>query len=168
MHRFFLVLVLFFASCQRAALMVHQQKISPTYLASTNVGSPDPRTSPNGQMIVAEWIVPPNILDCCPMLKLQILFRDYTETCVEFPINSRAGYETYSILNKEFKKTGGFLSYKAEIVTSEGRVYADWTHQLWVKLIIADDCDADFISSMVVERSRQESVMDTPDCSSVN
>ncbi len=167
MYLLFLVFILF-ASCQQGTLMVHQQKVSPTFLASTNIGSPDPRTPPNGQMIVAEWIVAPRVLQSDPMLRLQVMFRDYTETTVDFPIHSRAGYETYSILNKEFKKTGGFLSYKAEILTGEGQVVANWTHQLWVKLITVDESDTDFVSSMVVERSRQASVTDTPDCNSVN
>ncbi len=52
---------------------------------------------------------------------------------------SRFGVETYSVLNKDFKKTGGFLAYRAEILTEDGEVYADWKHQLWVKLIDIDD-----------------------------
>lgn len=148
--------------------MVHQQKVSPTYLASTNVGSPDPRTPPSGQMIVAEWWLPSKILKSEPMLRLDILFRDYSQTCVEFPISTSFGYETYSILNADFKKTGGFLSYRVEIVTGDGEVFKAWSHQLWVKLITIDEESDDLISSIVVERSRQESVTDTPGCSSLN
>lgn len=134
-----LFLLLFLASgCQRAALVVQQQKIGASYLASTNVGSPDPRIPPNGQMILAEWWVPRRIVDQHPTLRIDVLFCNYTQDCVEFPINSTVGYETYSVLNKEFKETGGLLAYKAEIIDCDGDVLADWKHQLWVELITAD------------------------------
>lgn len=151
--------LLIFASCEQSALVLHQQKISPTYLASTNIGSPDPRTPPNGEMIIAEWWIPASVRDRDPILRIHILFQDFTETIVEYPIHSRAGYETYSLLNKEFKKKEGFLAYRAEIVTSDGHVYADWSHQLWVKLI---DVQSDEMSPAAVEKSIQPSVIDTP------
>src|SRR5690606_12094448 len=100
------------------------------YLASTNVGSPDPRTPPSGQMIVAEWWVPKKLLAYQPSLKIDILFEDFTETSVEFPIRSRVGYQTYSLLNKEFKKTGGLRAYRAAILSSDGEIYREWKHQL--------------------------------------
>jgi hypothetical protein len=118
--------------------VVQQQKIGPTYLASTNVGSPDPRIPPNGQMILAEWWIPSRIVKQHPTLRIDVLFCDYTQDCVEFPINRTVGYETYSVLNKEFKETGGLLAYKAEIIDSDGEVLADWKHQLWVELITAE------------------------------
>ena len=148
--------------------MLHQQKVSPAILASTNVGSPDPRTPPNGQMIVAEWWIPKRILEYDPMLKIHILFHDFSETCVEYPICRRFGYKTYSILNDDFKKTGGFLAYHAEILTCDGEVYADWKHQLWVKLIKVEEDDIELMSSAEVEKSMQGSVIETPLWSSFN
>lgn len=146
-----------FASCQRGALYVYQQKITPSYLASTNVATPDPRTPPNGQMIVMEYIVPRDIRMMEPKLKLSVLFKDFSETVVEYPLRSRFGVETYSVLNENFKETGGFLAYRAEILTADGEVYADWKHQLWVKLIDIDDTN-----SAAAVKSRQLSVIDTP------
>ena len=131
----FIFVLLGLGSCQQSALMLHQQKISPTYLASTNVGSPDPSLSPNGQMIIAEWWLARKVVNQDPVLKLHILFKDFSEKVVEYPICSTVGYQTYSVLNDEFEKTGGFLSYHAEIVSPEGDVYANWKHQLWVQLI---------------------------------
>ncbi|NGX27031.1 MAG: hypothetical protein K940chlam6_00958, partial [Chlamydiae bacterium] len=96
-----------------------------------------------------------------PILRIHILFQDFTETCVEFPIHTAVGYETYCVLNNEFKKTGGFLAYRAEIITCEGEIYTDWEHQLWVKLIDLDN-ETDSMSSAVLEKSRQASVTDTP------
>jgi hypothetical protein len=164
-----LVVLLFFSlcGCDRGLLVLHQQKITPAYLASTNVATPDSRTPPNGQMIVAEYWIPAKIRDQNPILRIHILFQNFTQTCVEYPIYSRAGYKTYCILNKDFKKTGGLLAYKAEILTSDGQVYTEWEHQLWVRLIDLDN-ESDEMSSAVLEKSRQGSVTEIPICKSPN
>jgi hypothetical protein len=99
-------------------------------------------------MILAEWYLPRRIVNTHPILRIDILFHNYCQQRLEFPINSTVGYETYSVLNKEYKDTWGFLAYKAEIIDADGDVIADWKHQLWVELITID---ADEISSAVVE-----------------
>ena len=154
--------LLIFTCCDRSFVIVHQQKISPTYLASANVGSPDPRPPPNGQMLVAEWWVPRKLLEYQPILHIHILFHDFSETFLEFPIHTVAGYETYSILNEDFERTCGFLSYHAKILTCDGEVFADWKHQLFVKLIIIED-ETEEMSSAVSENERQPSVIETPE-----
>lgn len=132
------LILLISAGCGRPRLALQQQQITPAYLASTNVGTPDPRTPPKGQMIVAEWFVPRWVVNESPILSIDILFENLTEDRVEFPITSTVGYETYSVLNKQFKETGGLLAYKAEITNTEGEILAEWKHQLWVKLITVD------------------------------
>ncbi|MBS0629487.1 MAG: hypothetical protein JSS30_04595 [Verrucomicrobia bacterium] len=143
-----LSLLILCASCGRPALVLQQQQIGPTYLASTNVGTPDPRTPPKGQMIIAEYWVPRRIVNEHPILRISVLFHNYCQDCVEFPIRSTVGYETYSVLNREFKETCGLLAYKAEIVTCDGEVLTDWKHQLWTELITID---TDEMSSAAVE-----------------
>jgi hypothetical protein len=145
---FLSALVLF--GCNRAALVVQQQKVSSSYLASGNVGTPDPRTPPNGEMILAEWWVPKDLLARCPTLRIEVIFKDFSQTCVEFPIRHRVGYETFAVLNNRFKETGGFMAYHIEIITEDGSVYADWTHQLWVRLIDLSE-ETEEINSAVVE-----------------
>lgn len=134
-YRYLFLALFLLGGCQQKALLVYQQTITPAYLASTNVGSPDPRKPPKGQMLIAEWWIPRSILQECPVLQLEILFCDYSQEVVCFPIESRVGYETYSLINQAYKDRGGFLSYKAEIVNQEGEVLADWKHQLFVQLI---------------------------------
>lgn len=140
---FFLRYLIFFffvlSGCQQKVLYLYQMKMDPSYLASTNVGSPDYRKAPQGQMVIAEWMLPKWMFDQDPVLRIHILFRNFTETCVEYPISSRVGYETYLLINDEFKEKEGFLAYRAEIITADGTVEAEWTHQLWVKLIDASE-----------------------------
>ncbi|MCI0382468.1 MAG: hypothetical protein L0207_05415 [Chlamydiae bacterium] len=133
----FFLFALFFGSCQKYGILVRQQLVNPTYLASTHIGSPDPRQAdpPRGQMVIAEWWVPRELLSDEPKLVLHLIFWNYTEKIMEFPIDRRIGYETISVLGKEFDETKGVLTYMAQIVTNEGKIFREWKHQLWVKLI---------------------------------
>jgi hypothetical protein len=141
MKRWIWILCLLCASCQRYGLLVHRQRVDASYLASTHVGSPDPRQKcpPHGQLLVAEWWVPAWLLERAPRLKLHILFRNYSEEVVEFPICRRLGYESYPVLDAKFDETGGLLTYRAEIVTGDGQVFREWKHQMWVNLISLEE-----------------------------
>ncbi len=116
---------------------MRRQKVDQNYLASTHVGSPDPRQEcpPCGQMVVIEWWVPKEILSQNPRICLQMILWDYTKRVVEFPIDRRIGYETYFVIGEDFETTCGIITYKAEIITGDGCVFRDWKHQLWVDLI---------------------------------
>lgn len=142
--KFFSILILLcLAGCQKYGLILRQQRVDASYLASTHVGSPDPRQKcpPHGQLIIVEWWVPPPILKRDPKIVLHVLLRDYSERVVEFPICKRLGYEIFPILGEEFDESCGLLTYKAEIVTCDGEVYREWKHQMWVQLIKFSDED---------------------------
>ena len=136
--RLFFALFLILASCNSNVLVLHQQTMSPAYLASINVGSPDPRPPPKGEMVVAEWGISNMAMDRNPSLVINLLFKNYTTETLTFPICSRVGYEAIQVIGEEFKETGGLLAYKAEIITEDGQLYAEWQHQLWVNLIEMD------------------------------
>jgi hypothetical protein len=142
--------LIFLTGCQQKILYVYQQKVDPKYLASTNVGSPDPRESPKGQMIVAEWWLPKSVFATNPSIRFHILFHNYSEEIEQFPIDTRMGSKTYWVINKKFDQTKGLLAYRVEIITAEGEVLTDWEHQLWVRLINAG-ADTDLMSSAVSE-----------------
>ena len=145
---------------------MHKQTIDAKYLASTNVGSPDPRRCdpPKGEMVVAEWKIPKELLADDPKLVIHFIFNNFTQRSISFPITSSLGFKDYKITRDDFKKTKGILAYKGEILTKDREVFREWTHQLWVNLIeIEDDKEAAArISSLVAEKFKQPSVMDTP------
>lgn len=130
---FFLIL----SGCNHYGLLVHQQVINRDSLASTYVGSPDPLQCcpPTGRKVVLEWWVPPMLLQCEPKLILHLIFWNFTERTIEYPITSKIGYHTFDLVDEDFFTTGGILTYKAEIVTCDGEIYREWKHQLWVNLI---------------------------------
>ncbi len=126
--------------CSQYYLSIAQQWIDVRYLASTHAKTPDPRQDhpPIGQMLVLDWRVPSEILKKKPQVVLDLIFWDYTTKTVEIPIRKHLDYATFKLLNEDYDKTGGILTYKAKIVTQDGEVFREWKHQLWVNLITLD------------------------------
>lgn len=132
-----ILLTLVLSSCDRYYVSVMQQKINVNYLASTHVGTPDPRqlTPPFGQELIIDWQVPQDLLKKNPVCVLHVMYRDYTTEEFFYDIRYKIGYWKYALLNEEFERRKGILTYRAEIVTDGGEVYKEWKHQLWVNLI---------------------------------
>lgn len=131
----------FLISCEKYYLTVKREYIDQSALASTFVGSPDPRQNdpPKGQELIMEWRLAPGALDQKLMLVLKVLYRDYTQETFCYPVDRRRGVVTYSLLNDEYKQRRGFLTYKAEITTLEGEVVHKWQQKLWTDLIVIDE-----------------------------
>lgn len=110
------------------------------YLASFHVGTPDPRQDhpPVGQMLILDWRIPKEILKRKPEIILDLILWDYTTRQIRIPIKQRMDFATYRLLNEEYEKSGGILTYKAQIVTEDGYIFREWKHQLWVNLIVID------------------------------
>lgn len=152
----FLLLSLFLlAGCDKYYISMHQQSIDQRYLASSHASTPDYRQKnpPIGQMVVVEWHIPPEILKKSPTAEVYIVFWNYVEKKVTFPIDSKWGYKTFTLLNDEYLKTGGILTYRADIVTKDHVVYKEWKHQLWVNLIHVTDQAEDSISLLEDQRA---------------
>ncbi len=140
---FLIILLLAFSSCQKYYLVIYQEKVSRESLASSHVGTPDPRLKnpPKGQELIIEWQIPREILQENPEIHLQVVYKDYSEAQFVYPIAYQSGYRVYTLLGEEFLKTKGLLSYKAELKTEDGKVYRTWQHQFWVKVIRLEESD---------------------------
>lgn len=86
-----------------------------------------------------EWAVPPKLLEEKPVLVLHLLFKNHTQEEMIYPIEDRYGMEVFSLLNEQYRDKSGLLTYHAEIRTKNGKVYQEWTHQLWVHLITFEE-----------------------------
>ncbi len=126
-----------FSGCKRYYLEVAQQVINRDYLASTHVGSPDPlQCNPlYGRQLIISWQIPQEILNENPHVDLDIIFWNYTEERITYGVDAKRGYVLYTLAGSEYERMKGILSYKARLVTQNGRVYRDWEQQLWVDLI---------------------------------
>lgn len=129
-----------FSGCRPYYLSICQEWVDVRYLASYQAGTPDPRLAhpPLGQKLILDWRVPKEIYKRNPEVVLDLILWDYTKRQIRFPIKSRMDYATYRLLNEEYEKTGGILTYRASIVTEDGEIFREWKHQLWVNLITID------------------------------
>lgn len=157
----------FLTGCQKYYLSLRQVPIDAAYLASSHVGSPDPRQSnpPVGQKVVMQWSVPPDLLVEKPELVLQVIYKNHTQEEIIYPIQYRSGREVFSLLNENYRSKGGLLTYQAKIRTQQGQIYREWKHQLWVQLITFDEessSEAERISDSVSLHPKQGSVTDIP------
>ena len=123
--------------CNYQTLSVRQIWIDRSTLASTHVGTPDPRQEnpPEGQLLLIDWKIPNWILEHHPRISLQLIFWNYTTETVDFPLMSTFGSKRYYLLNDKYEETKGLLTYKADIITEDGQIYKEWKHQMWVNLI---------------------------------
>lgn len=148
MRSWFLLLlsiaIFFLSGCRQYYLSICQQWIDVRYLASNHVSTPDPRLDhpPVGQMLILDWRLPKEIFKKKPVVVLDLILWNYTTRQVRIPIERRMDFATYRLLNEDYEKTGGILTYKAEIVTQDGEVFREWKHQLWVNLITIDQENA--------------------------
>ncbi len=132
-----LPLLLLLTGCRQYYLSVVQEWVDVRYLASTNVGTPDPRQEhpPIGQKLILDWRVPMEIYEKKPEVVLDLILWDHTARQIRFPIKRRMDFASYRLFNEEYEKSGGILTYRAKIVTEDGKIFREWKHQLWVNLI---------------------------------
>jgi hypothetical protein len=132
--------IIFLSGCRQYYLSICQEWVDVRYLASTHVGTPDPRQEhpPIGQMLILDWRISKEVFKKRPEVVLDLILWDYSTRQVRIPIKRRMDFATYRLFNEEYDKTGGILTYKAQIVTQDGKIYREWKHQLWVNLITID------------------------------
>jgi len=135
------LLALLGSGCSKFYLSVQQQWMDINYLASVQANTPDPRKAkpPLGQRLIIDWYIPRHILKQNPQIVLDLIFWDYTTRKVTIPIKRQLNYVTYDLLNEEYEKTDGILTYKAQIVAEDGTVFRESKHQLWVNLITIEE-----------------------------
>ncbi len=133
--------LLILPGCSQYYLSVCQEWVDERYLASTHVQTPDPRREhpPIGQMLILDWRVPEDVFKKDPEVVLDLILWDYTAKQIRIPIKRRMDFATWRLLNEEYEKSGGILTYKAMIVLKDGEVFREWKHQLWVNLIVVSD-----------------------------
>jgi len=136
-----LVLLLLFASlclftgCQQR-LSVQTQYFTYEDLASAYIDTPDPQVNnpPAEQRLIITW----NLADdCCEsekILNIYVRLKNREKIEASIPLNCSNGTYVFKIYKDRFFATGGFLTYRVEIVV-DGRVVEEFQHQLWTELI---------------------------------
>lgn len=122
-------------------LVVYNEYIAPDYLASSYVGTPDPRKCCEfcGQRLIIRWRLPKGSLfkrdEAYLLLTLRFRCEEMEEVCV--PMRRDYGTYVYWLMNDEYRQKDGILTYKVEM-WMDGELLDVWEHQVWTELIRLD------------------------------
>lgn len=131
-------LLTFLCSCQKSYLIVQTDYLTHKNLASYYVGTPDPRQdSPTvGQRLIISWFVPQHYLSYENLrLEVTIRFRNREEIMEIFHIQQAWGTYVFCLLNQDYFKKQGILTYKIDLIGGE-QILEEWRHKIWTNLIV--------------------------------
>lgn len=142
-----------FAGCYKNHLYVQQEWVDRNFLASTHIGTPDPRQEcpPEGQRLLVAWRFPGYLFDEQLELVLTVRFWDNTEEVFYQPVEKTRSYAAFYFYHQRI------LTYRIQVVNREGEIVETWEHHFWTELI---DIDRRRVS--VSSQPRQGSVIETP------
>ncbi len=131
----FTALLFFLTGCHTRMLQVRSEYLTPDYLASQRVETPDPcKNCYFGQQVIVHWYLPPN--ECYSDLSLIATIRYGTrqieEICV--PLRKTSGYWIYRLLNADYFRKCGIVAYKVDLCAQDG-ILCSWRHHLWSEII---------------------------------
>lgn len=135
-----LSLLLMLSGCEKYYVSVKRETVDRDCLASTFVGSPDPRQKkpPKGQELMIEWRLPESVMDEKFTLVLDVFYKNDSVETFYYPVEKRRGMVTYALLDEKYKEKGGLLTYKAEIRNEKEKIFKQWKQQLWTELIVIE------------------------------
>ncbi|HLB52854.1 MAG TPA: hypothetical protein VJK48_04025 [Chlamydiales bacterium] len=123
----------FLVGCMSNHFYVQQGKIDASTLASSHLGTPDPRlqTPPQGDELLVSWHFPKELLEEILTLEFTVRFWDGKEEQFFYPIERKWGYKQF-FFTQEGKE---ILTYLVRALSEKGEVVGYWEHQLWTPLI---------------------------------
>lgn len=155
LHRLIVFFIIFtvFTGCYKEHLYVQQEWVDRSFLASSKIGTPDPRQEcpPEGQRILVAWRFPDYLFFQQLRLRLTVRFWDNTEEVIDHFIHRTRSYAAFNFYKKKI------LTYRIEVVNGQDEVIETWEHQFWTELI-----NIDRKSLSVSSHPRHGSVMETP------
>jgi hypothetical protein len=139
--------------CYKDHLYVQIEKIDRDFLASTHIGTPDPRqlNPPEGKRLLVAWRFPSNLVDQGIWLELTVRFWDQSQEHICRKIEKGHDYASFNFFDKRL------LTYKIEVVNEKRECIDVWEHQFWTDLI-----DVDKSNVSVSSQPMQGSVIETP------
>lgn len=156
---------LFLAGCYTDGLYVQEEWVDREFLASSVVGTPDPRQEhpPVGQRLLIGWDLPRSEFSKKPALHVTVWLWDNTLEKICLPLERRRGAEAFFFPNDEPGKDRRILTYRVDVVSPDGELLNSWEHHFWTKLIAIDSREsAATRSDSVSSQPMQESVIETP------
>lgn len=133
----FFILFILTGSCYRNYLYVHHEKMDSSYLASTYIGTPDPRQKhpPMGQQISISWDFPLSVYKENLTLITTIRFWNNEQDVFVHKVERKRGYVFYKFQAATEDKTKKILTYKVDVINEDQKLVDQWKHQFWKELI---------------------------------
>lgn len=160
------------SSCYKDYLYVQQEWIDKDFLASSHIGTPDPRSQnpPKGQRLLVAWDFPPSIFRQKLSFFLTVRFQDQTQKVFFLSVKAKRGVESFYFPNLLEEKAKNILTYRLVALNENGTIVAQWKHHFWTTLIDVDQeeeesesaASAQTSNSSVESKSKQESVTEQP------
>src|SRR5207245_514460 len=99
----FIFLFTLLAGCYKNHLYVQQEWVDRNFLASTKVGTPDPRQAdpPQGQRLLVSWRFPDNLFYQGLGLVLTVRFWDEEEKVIQHPVERAWGYAAFNFFHSK-------------------------------------------------------------------
>ncbi len=167
--RYILIASLFFlavfSSCYRDHLYVQQEWVDRNFLASTRMGTPDPRQAnpPEGKRLLIAWDFPRSLFEKQLHLVITVRLWDETQETIQLPMERKRDSAAFFFPNKGMERS--ILTYRVQVFSKEGELIETWNHHFWTELIdisIADCPAAQESKDSVSSHPKQESVIETP------
>lgn len=116
---------------------MQHDKLNKEYLASTYIGTPDPRQKhpPEGQRISIAWDFPLSMYRENLTMTTTVRLWDNTQDVFIHKIDRKRGYKVYKFQDDTIDKTKRILTYKIDITNEDGLIVEQWRHQFWKKQI---------------------------------
>jgi len=134
---------------------VQQEWVDRNFLASSHVGTPDPRQDcpPQGQRLLIAWRFPKFLVDQGLKLNLTVRFWDNSEELLTRDIENSKSYAAFDFHDQRI------LTYRIEVVDCHHEVVETWEHHFWTKQVLVD---ADRSKFSVSSHPMQGSVIEMP------
>ena len=142
--------ILSLSGCYKNHLYVQQEWIDREFLASSKVGTPDPRQAnpPEGQRLLIGWDFPKSMFLEDLSLLLTVRLWDNTQQVLFQHIERKRDVAAFYFPSHDKEKR--ILTYRLQVMNKEGKILETWKHHFWTELIEIDRrSDAVRISSSV-------------------
>jgi hypothetical protein len=135
---FLLLSFSFFGSESKGLITARSEYLDTSYLASTQVGTPDVYHGCfKGQLVVVTWNLPYTWPFKEMNIELDILYGDGTLGHFCFPLDTAKGRHAYRLITERYEEKQGIDTYRATLKHYNSCV-ARYEHQLWKELIEVD------------------------------
>lgn len=125
-------------SCSSSRVVVDRYPILKEDLPSYYIESPDPALEDpmKGQVLVCRYQIKSFDQKMVPyLLLLRVIYKNLDEETHSVAIYSSNGEVDFEILGEKYEATRGVLTYRADLITADGALVADFKHRLWFEII---------------------------------